>query len=123
MNKYLNKNIDIYYYTYNNDESKNVNYDTLKIVGIYDNNTNIIDENICYAHKNLIEKIYNKSYENYNQDNITPSIFIRVDNINDCKICDDFLTLLIHDEKQYDEKSSSDSFSSNPYSSELRSIS
>lgn len=81
MNKYLNKNIDIYYYTYNNDESKNVNYDTLKIVGIYDNNTNIIDENICYAHKNLIEKIYNKSYENYNQDNITPSIFIRVDNI------------------------------------------
>ena len=57
MNKYLNKNIDIYYYTYNNDESKNVNYDTLKIVGIYDNNTNIIDENICYAHKNLIEKI------------------------------------------------------------------
>ena len=81
MNKYLNKNIDIYYYTYNNDESKNVNYDTLKIVGIYDNNTNIIDENICYAHKNLIEKIYNKSYENYNQDNITSSIFIRVDDI------------------------------------------
>ncbi|MGN1268326.1 MAG: hypothetical protein ACI4U0_02340, partial [Candidatus Aphodocola sp.] len=30
-------------------------------------------------------------------------MIIRVDNINDCKICDDFLTLLIHDEKQYDE--------------------
>lgn len=30
-------------------------------------------------------------------------MIIRVENINDCKICDDFLTLLIHDEKQYDE--------------------
>lgn len=30
-------------------------------------------------------------------------MIIRVEDINDCKICDDFLTLLIHDEKQYDE--------------------
>ena len=45
-NIHISKNIDIYYYTYNNDESKNVNCDTLNIVGIYDNNTNIIDENM-----------------------------------------------------------------------------
>lgn len=30
-------------------------------------------------------------------------MIIRVENIDDCKTCDNFLTLLIHDEKQYDE--------------------
>ena len=30
-------------------------------------------------------------------------MIIRVENVDDCKICDEFLTLLIHDEKQYDE--------------------
>ena len=30
-------------------------------------------------------------------------MIIRVENVDDCKTCDEFLTLLIHDEKQYDE--------------------
>ena len=30
-------------------------------------------------------------------------MIIRVENLDDCKTCDNFLTLLIHDEKQYDE--------------------
>ena len=30
-------------------------------------------------------------------------MIIRVENVDDCKTCDNFLTLLIHDEKQYDE--------------------
>lgn len=30
-------------------------------------------------------------------------MIIRVESVNDCKTCDNFLTLLIHDEKQYDE--------------------
>lgn len=30
-------------------------------------------------------------------------MIIRVENLDDCKTCDEFLTLLIHDEKQYDE--------------------
>lgn len=30
-------------------------------------------------------------------------MIIRVKNADDCKTCDEFLTLLIHDEKQYDE--------------------
>ena len=30
-------------------------------------------------------------------------MIVRVENIDDCKTCDNFLTLLIHDEKQYDE--------------------
>lgn len=30
-------------------------------------------------------------------------MIIRVENIDDCETCDNFLTLLIHDEKQYDE--------------------
>ena len=63
MEEYLNKEIEIYYNVVKwEDDMTLVVQDTivepLTVVGIYENNASLIDENICYGKLDLLEKIY-----------------------------------------------------------------
>ena len=71
---YYQKFIDDY-----NSEKRQIN---LKLIDTYDNNKNIIDENICYASRNMIKTIFDDAYKNIDLSKQTGSIIISIDNQN-----------------------------------------
>ena len=79
MENLKNKNINIHYYKYIDDYNSKQKNLTLKLTDIYENNHNIIDENICYSNRNLIKNIFDDSYENVDLSNQIGSIIISID--------------------------------------------
>ena len=82
MTKYLNSDIKAEYYIYEMDGESIEEKINLKLVGIYENNYSYIDENVCYASRNLIKEIYNTAYQNIDFSGIYSSINIQVDSIS-----------------------------------------
>lgn len=79
--KLSNNTLKTYYYKRAIDDTiiKRVDV-SLNVVDTYENNKYIIDENICYASRELLTKIFNDSYpENYFSDQID-SIVFSIDN-------------------------------------------
>ncbi len=56
-------------------------YLQLKVVGIYDNNSTMIDENICYGSYDLVGMINDDTYENADLSSQINSIMVQIDNI------------------------------------------
>ena len=75
--KLSNNSLKTYYYKRAIDDTiiKRVDVD-LNVVNTYENNKYIIDENICYALRELLTKLFNDSYpENYFGDQIDSIVF------------------------------------------------
>lgn len=91
----LNKNIEIYYNSYEENTNgirpiiNNSFTDTLFVTGIYNNNVTFNNANDCYTSKNTIKTIV----DNYisNDEFITYSYFVYVDDINNLELVKDSL--------------------------------
>lgn len=79
--KLSNNNFESFYYKRNNDdtiaEKKIIN---LKVVDTFENNKYIIDENICYASRDLLSDIYYDTYPSNFFDGQVDSIIFSIDN-------------------------------------------
>ncbi len=76
----IDKNFSVSYNQYVDDYTSNVKKINLKLIDVYENNPNIIDENICYAPRELISRIYNDAYKNIDMSNQTDALIINIDN-------------------------------------------
>lgn len=84
MNDYLGEKINANF-------SQIIDFDTmkknivtmdLKIVGVYRNNENYVDENTCYSSYELIQNIYDESTKNIDLSHQHNSIIVQIDNLN-----------------------------------------
>ena len=80
--KYLNSIFNASYNIYDKDFNATEVEIKLKLVGVYENNPSYIDENICYAPRSLIKKIYDESYQNIDFTDTYSSINVLVDDSN-----------------------------------------
>lgn len=85
MDNMVNQNIDAYYYRYINDYDYEKQMIKLKVIDTYSNNDSLIDENICYASRNVIKNIFDDAYKNLDLSNQTGSIIISIDNQDNYK--------------------------------------
>ena len=76
----LNTTFDLYYYKYINDYNSVKKNIKLNLISTYENNENIIDENICYSSRELIKNIFDDAYENVDLSNQYNSIIVLIDN-------------------------------------------
>lgn len=85
LKKYLNENIKTTFYvtTFSDAISDFILHNNFKIVGLYRNNENYLDENVCYASFSTIKKI-NEVADKYveNSPGVIDSIIAYVDNVS-----------------------------------------
>lgn len=79
MDNMINQNINAYYYRYIDDYNSEKQEINLKLINTYSNNENLIDENICYASRDVIKHIFDDAYKNIDLSNQTGSIIISID--------------------------------------------
>lgn len=75
----IGKYFNISYYQYVDDYTSIEKKLDLKLKDVYINNSNLIDENICYTSSRLIYDIYNDSYKNIDLSNQKDAIIIKLD--------------------------------------------
>lgn len=81
MKAHLNSVFTTNYNIYIDDENYETKTLELPVVGIYDNNPSYIDENICYASRSLVSKIFLDSYKNIDLSGQIDSILIQIDDV------------------------------------------
>lgn len=81
MKAHLNSVFTTNYNIYIDDENYETKTLELSVVGIYDNNPSYIDENICYASRSLVSKIFLDSYKNIDLSGQIDSILIQIDDV------------------------------------------
>lgn len=81
MQRYLGEKVLSNYFVYIDDENRDIRSLELSIVGTYSNNPSYIDENICYASRTLIRKIFDEAYQHIDLSQQLDSIIVRVDDI------------------------------------------
>ena len=76
----IDSKIKLHYFKYINDyysERKDIE---LNLISTYENNNNVIDENICYTSRELLKSIFDDAYENLDLSNQKNSIIAVIEN-------------------------------------------
>lgn len=82
MKKYVGKEVTITYDKFIDETDTKFETKKLNIVGTYKNNVAYVDENNCYAHYNLIKKIFDDAYEKVDMSSQVNSIMVQIDSPN-----------------------------------------